>query len=200
MKKQFLRVFLPVIAVMLCSVVAFAATDEYKKASEKDILNAKTVRARFDQTTSDGYNYIYWLVFNAPRAKGDKPTLTIENPSLPSQVYTIERGAGSQIRKELWCKDSNGKEVKIVLKYEEKPGARNAVDLNLYVDKYPGKNSNQQSIDATIKQNIYTVKDTYEGCSVMVAPENSLTHPIKNEKVATYPAIFQWMNENIPGL
>ncbi len=200
MKKQILRAFLPALAIVLCSLVAMGATDEYKKASEKDILNAKTVTARFDQITSDGYHYIYWLVFNAPRAKGDKPTVTIENPSLPPKIYTIERAAGSQIRKELWCKDTDGKEVRIILKYEEKPGARNATDLKLYVDSYPGKRANQQSIDATEVQHIYTVKDTYESASVLLSPENSMTQRVKNEKVATYPAIFKWMDANIPGI
>lgn len=193
-KNQTLRSVLIIIFTVLGVVNSFALSDEYDEASDKYIVNAKTVYARFDQTTADGYNYIYWLRFNAPLTKGGMPTVSIENPSLPTVDYTIERAAGSLIRKELWCKDQNGNEVRIVLKYEEKPGARNAVDLKLYVDKYPGKRDNQQSIDATKAQNLYLFG------SVLFSSENSILKPVKKWKAAIYPSIFQWMDANIPDI
>ncbi len=198
-RKELLRSMMLIAALIICFAQSFAATDEYDKASEKDIIKAQTVIAKFDQTTADGYNYIYWVRFNAPVKNGGMPTLAIENPSLPTVNYTIEKAAGSSLRKELWCKDSNGDAVRIVLKYEENPGARNATILKLLVDKYPGKRANQQSIDATEVQNIYNIKNEYSSGSVLVSPENSLLKYVKKEKVAPYTAIFQWIDANIPG-
>ncbi|MDE5886233.1 MAG: hypothetical protein K2H46_01465 [Muribaculaceae bacterium] len=179
---------------------ALGANDEYERASDKDVLKAQTVIARFDQHTSDGYWYIYWLRFNASIVKGEQPTVTIENSSLGDVEYTIIRAAGSQIRKELWCKDPNGAEVRIVLKYEENPEARNATILKLYVDTYPGTRANQQSIEAVECQNIFRYKDEYDAGSILYSGDNSLVKPIKKWKVGKYPTLFQWMDANIHGL
>lgn len=198
-RSKLLRGTLLILLIMIGSAINFAAREEYDKASDKDIVKAQTVTAKFDQTTSDGYNYIYWLRFNAPQTKGQAPTVSIENPSLPTVECSIEKAAGSSLRKELWCKDKSGNDIRIILKYEEMPGARNATILKLYVDKYPGKRANQKSIDATEVRNIYDIKNEYSSGSVLISSENSLLKPVRKWKVAKYPAIFQWIDANIPG-
>ena len=111
-----LRLTVLVLAAIIGFTKGYAARDEYEKASEKDIVKAQTITAKFDQVAADGYNYIYWLRFNASQIKGGMPTVSIENPSLPTVDYIIVKASGSGIRKELWCKDRNGNDVRIVLK------------------------------------------------------------------------------------
>lgn len=191
-----LRPMIAIMAVLLGIAPIFAARDTYDEASEKEVLKAKTIETKYDQVTADGYNYIYWIRFNAPLSKGQRPTVTIENPSLDPVTYTVEKFAGSTIRKELWCKDRHGNDISIVFRYEENPGARNSTILKVYVDKYPGKRANQQSIDAALVQSIFHMKN-YNAGSVLVSSENSRLKPVKKWKAAAYTALFQWMDKNL---
>lgn len=187
------------IACVLCITFTFGAyaAEDYPEAKDKDIKKAQTAQARFDRTTDDGSWYIYKVTLNAPVSDAAKPTLTIYNPSLGPTEYTVNNYAGSLTRKELSCTDADGQVVTIIFKIEEKPGARNANVLNMYVDKYPGENNDRQSIVATCVNNIYQIKDSYQGTSIRYSETNSKKEDPHKYKTNIYPTLFDWMEYHL---
>ena len=130
-----------------------SAASEFKAVNPKNV--SKSVSAEFmtSQTTPDGYHYMYDFIFVMP--EGRTPQLLIVNSTNGTKTYTIERYAGSSIRKEFWLKDADGNDVSMVIKIADNPQARNSEIYTVTVDKYPGRRPNQKSIDATVSSKYY---------------------------------------------
>ncbi len=171
--------------------------DENPKIKDTETAKFSIATFRAEHTTSDDYHYLYTFDIICP-ANGASPEVRLYNPSLPDQIYTIEKFAGSLIRKELWLKDRQGEPVSMVIIIEEAPGARNAMQYRIKLDRYPGKRSNQKHIDAIINSQ-YNIKDSYSYGRFLFMKDNS-GQGYKKAKAGGINDLFNFLDSHLERL